>query len=82
MLHLVYIYLIDKIMKAARKRKIGLLLFSCVDSDIALQKALTSSGFLKHRGSIIMIKDLTDKERFSKPRKPLFIPTYISLGFP
>ncbi|MHA2390856.1 MAG: GNAT family N-acetyltransferase [Promethearchaeota archaeon] len=81
-LYLGYKYLIDKVMKAATRRFFGVLMFEGTKNNYDLNKALKGMNFLKIQESVIMIKELKNHVKFPKIRKPLFVPTYVSLGFP
>lgn len=81
-LHYGYIYLIDKIMKAANRRFLGLLL--CVTSSIDhdLIKSLKAMKFIKFKAASVMLRGFKNKFNNFKPTKPLFIPTYVSFSLP
>jgi len=75
-------YLIDKIMKAAISRNLGILLYYGDFKDHFLSRGFSKLGFLKLKGSVFMVKILEKKNNSMKMRKPIFIPTYSSLGYP
>ncbi len=81
-LHFGYIYLIDKILKAAAMRKIGGMYFMVDSSYINFHRALKSLGFIKFKGGAVMIKIMKEGLEIPKFKKPLFIPTYVSTGVP
>lgn len=81
-LHLGYIYLNDKIIKAATRRKIGILTHLVTFNDYNLQGALRNMNYLKLKGETVMMKTLKENVRISKFKKPLFLPTYVSIGVP
>jgi GNAT superfamily N-acetyltransferase len=77
-----YKYLIDKILKAATKRYISFVLYPSNEDDIDVINALKTMKFLKFSSAMIMIKSLKEDFKKLNAKKPLFLPTYISLGFP
>jgi len=77
-----YIYLIDKIIKAATRRSIGVLIFKSTSKDKDLNQAFKGLNFLTIRDSVIMVKELKSNLKFPQIKAPLYIPTYVSLGFP
>ena len=81
-LHLGYIYLNDKIIKAATRRKIGILNHLVTFNDYDLLRALRNMNYLKLRGETVMMKTLKENIRISKFKKPLFLPSYVSIGVP
>lgn len=81
-LYLGYKYLIDKVLKVATRRFLGVLMFEGTKNDYILNKALRGMHFLHIQNSVIMIKELKDGVKFPKITKPLFIPSYVTLGFP
>ena len=81
-LHLGYKYLIDKILRAATQRSLGLLIYHSTVNDTDLNRAFTELGFLKIKGEVIMINELRENLMFPKITKPLYIPTHTSTGFP
>jgi len=81
-LHFGYIFLIDKILKAAARRNIGVLVNNSCYSDIGLNKALKSMAFLKFGSGTIMMNKLNEEIKSLKPKKPIHLPTYVSFGTP
>jgi ribosomal protein S18 acetylase RimI-like enzyme len=81
-LHLGYIYLIDRIMKAATRRFIGVLLYQSDSKNKRLHKALTRMNFPKFPGEVIMLKIMKDNIKILNVTKPFYLPTYVSRGFP
>ncbi|MFW9866673.1 MAG: GNAT family N-acetyltransferase [Candidatus Thorarchaeota archaeon] len=81
-LYLGYTYLIDKIMRATTRRHLGVLLFKTTLGDTDLIEALRRSSFLKIQDTGAMVKELKNDVKFHDIKKPLFIPTYVTLGFP
>ncbi|MFX1494693.1 MAG: GNAT family N-acetyltransferase [Promethearchaeota archaeon] len=77
-----YLYLIDKLLKAANRRPVGLLLIELSSKDHILRKCLKAYNFFKFQEHSIMILKLKNELKISKPEKNLFVPTYLSLGFP
>lgn len=81
-LHLGYIYLIDKILKAATRRFIGVLIYKCDITDNDLLKGFNSMNFLKFKGEILMIKVLKKHVKIPQFIKPFFLPTSLTLSVP
>jgi len=77
-----YLYLIDKILKAANRRFVGLLLFDVSSKNYILRRCLKAYNFFKFHDSTIMMLKLKDELKILKPEKNLFVPTYLSIGFP
>ncbi|MFX1497395.1 MAG: GNAT family N-acetyltransferase [Promethearchaeota archaeon] len=75
-------YLIDKILKAATYRSVGLLLINPNSDNFLLKKSLKEYNFFKFQDLSLMILKLKTNLALSKPKKFFFIPTYLSLGFP
>lgn len=81
-LHFGYIYLVDKLMKAATRRSIGAL-FLMIDSRAhGLANGLRAMGFAKFLGGASMIKVMKEGVTLPIEKKPLFVPTYVSTGVP
>jgi len=76
------VILIDKLLKAATRRYIGVLLYNSCYSDIDLIKALKSMAFLKFGSGTIMMKKLNEEIKSLKPKKPIHLPTYITFSTP
>ncbi|MFX1417587.1 MAG: GNAT family N-acetyltransferase [Promethearchaeota archaeon] len=81
-LYLGYIYLIDKIIKAATRRYLGVLLFESSLNADDLNRAFKGMFFFRIQNDVIMIKELKKNLKFPKRKKPFFLPTYVSLGIP
>ncbi|MHA1915616.1 MAG: GNAT family N-acetyltransferase [Promethearchaeota archaeon] len=81
-LHLGYIYLIDKIIKAASKKFIGVLIYTSPQKAKRLIKGFQGMNFFKIQNDVVMVKELKPNIKFPQIDKPLYIPTYISLGVP
>ena len=81
-LHSGYIYLIDKILKAATYRFISVLLYNSASRDHDLHLGLKAFHFLKVRDDVLMMKVLKKHLKIPHFKKPFFIPTYVSLGVP
>ena len=81
-LYLGYVYLVDKVMKAATKRNIGGFFLMIDSQNLSLQKALRTMGFLKFKGGAVMVKSFNKKLDLTKIKKPIFVPTYVSTGIP
>lgn len=74
-------YLVDKIMKAAVQRNIGILIYKGDGSDKAVENSFKLLNFRVIEGSVLMIKPFTQVD-IQQNRIPWFIPTYVSMGFP
>lgn len=81
-LYFTHNYLIDKLLKAATYRSVGLLLVNPNTDNFLLKKCLKEFDFLKFQDLSLMILKLKPNLTLSKPKKFFFIPTYLSLGFP
>ena len=81
-LHFGYIFLIDKLLKAATRRYIGVLVSNSCYSDVDLTKALKSMAFLKFGSGTIMMNKLNEEIKSLKPKKPIYLPTYITFSTP
>ncbi|MFX0017526.1 MAG: GNAT family N-acetyltransferase [Promethearchaeota archaeon] len=77
-----YLYIVDKLLKAASRRFLGLLLIEVSSKNYILTRCLKAYNFFKLQEHSIMILKLKDELKISKPEKSLFVPTYLSLGFP
>jgi GNAT superfamily N-acetyltransferase len=75
-----YIYLIDKIVRAATHRYLGVLLYTSSLNANHLNQAFKGMGFFKIQNDVVMIKELKENLKFPKLKKPLFIPSYLALG--
>ena len=81
-LDLGYIYLIDKILKAATHRWVGTLIYKSTLQDKIINKAFKHMNFLRLKDDVIMIKELKPNLKFPQIKKPLFISTSLNLGVP
>ena len=81
-LRLGYIYLIDKILKAATKRFLGILIYKSSFKDFDLHRGFKAINFLKIQDDVLMIKKLKNNLKLPILEKPIFVPPYVSLGFP
>jgi ribosomal protein S18 acetylase RimI-like enzyme len=81
-LYLGYKYLIDKINQAARERNIGGIFYNGSDRDYDLIRSFTFSSFLNFKAGMVMIKELKRNIKWLESSRPIYIPTYVSLGFP
>ncbi|UCC20621.1 MAG: GNAT family N-acetyltransferase [Promethearchaeota archaeon] len=77
-----YIYLIDKIIKAATRRHLAVLVYESSLKAGYLNRAFKGMQFLRIQNDVVMIKELKTNLKFPKCKKPLYLPTYISLGVP
>jgi ribosomal protein S18 acetylase RimI-like enzyme len=75
-----YMYLIDKIIRAANHRSLGVLLYASSLNAKYLNQAFKAMSFFKIQNDVIMVKELKHDIKFPKLKKPLFIPTYLALG--
>ncbi|MCK4780796.1 MAG: GNAT family N-acetyltransferase, partial [Candidatus Lokiarchaeota archaeon] len=75
--HLAYVYLIDRIMKAATHRSISLLLYISSIKDYTLNKAFKGMNFLRFKSDVVMLKVLKENLKIPQIKKPLFLPTYL-----
>ena len=69
-------------MKAATRRPVGALIYRSTLKDKELNQAFKGMNFFRIQDDVIMIKELKPNLKFPQIKKPLFIPTYISLGVP
>jgi len=81
-LHLGYILVIDRLLKAAIRRFIGVLLYQSDSKNKRIHKALTRMNFPKFPGEVIMIKQMKQNIKIIDVKKPIYLPTYVSRGFP
>lgn len=79
---LAFSYLLDKIMKAAIHKKLGILIYSGDSSNHILNNNFLKLGFLKLKGSVFMIKEFNESIDYTKLKKPLYLPTYLTSGHP
>ena len=77
-----YIYLLDKIMKAATRRSLAVLMYVSPLKDKDLNRAFNGMNFLKIKANVTMIKELKANLKFPQIKLPLFVGTYVTLGFP
>ena len=77
-LHFGYIYLIDKLLKAATQRSISALFFQAPRKAIDLLKGFRGMNLFMLTSGVTMIKSMKDSLEIPKPLKPLFTPTYVS----
>ena len=75
-------YLIDKVMKAAARRYLGSIIIQSSSKNNDLNCALRKLFFLKMLDESMMIKYINKKDKIPKSLKPLFLPTYITIGYP
>ena len=79
-IYFAYIYLIDKIIEAAMQRHLGALLYTSSLNADYLNKAFKGMSFFRIQNDVVMVKELKKNLKFPKLKKPLFIPTYLTLG--
>ncbi len=76
-------YLFEKILRAAIQRKLGIVLYYGDSNDNNLRNSIRKLCFLIIKGSVLMVKIINPQLSLAKiKKKPIFIPTYISVGFP
>ncbi len=81
-LHLGYIYLFDKLLKAAVYRSQGLLLYTCSKRNLELRRAVKNIGLIQFPAQVVMMKSLKPNLLIPKFKNPFFCPTHLSIGFP
>ncbi|MFW9969675.1 MAG: GNAT family N-acetyltransferase [Candidatus Odinarchaeota archaeon] len=77
-----YIYLIDKIIKAATRRYLGALLYASSLKANTLNQAFKGMRFFRIQNDVIMVKELKKNLKFPNLKKPLYVPTSLTLGVP
>ncbi len=75
-----YMYLLDKIIRAANHRYLGVLLYTSSLRAKYLNQAFKGMSFFKFQNDVIMVKELKKNLKFPKLKKPLFVPSYLALG--
>jgi len=81
-LHFGYIYLLDKIVKAADKRKIGGLFVQAPGRFNEMYRGFRGMNFFMFKGGVTMIRPMKKDIKIPKLKKPLFVPTYVNKGIP
>ncbi|TFF98613.1 MAG: GNAT family N-acetyltransferase [Promethearchaeota archaeon] len=74
-------YLIDKVMKAAILRNIGVLLYEGDSRDEDIKKGFQLLNFRIINSGVLMMKQFNNVD-IRQNKTPWFVPTYVSLGFP
>jgi len=77
-----YLYLIDKLQKAAIKKRMSVVFYLSSSQDRDLHKAFKGFNFLSFKGGTVMIKKMKDNIHIPPLKKALYIPTYVSFGAP
>jgi len=77
-----YIYLLDKIIKAATQRFTAVLMYLSPLKDKDLNTAFKNMNFLRIKSNVTMIKEMKVNLKFPQVNAPLFVPTYVTWGFP
>jgi len=77
-----YIYLIDKILKAATRRFLGIIIYASASKDHDLHRGLKAFNFLKFENVVLMMKVLKENTKQPKFKKPIFISPSVSIGVP
>jgi len=76
-------YLVEKILRAAIGRKLGIALYYGDSKDSMLKNSFQKLCFLIIKGAVLMVKFFNPQLSLEKlKKKPFFIPTYVSIGFP
>ncbi len=75
-LHLGYIYLLDKLLKATTQKHLGGMFFHCPNTDYDLRRGLRGLNFFMFNGGAIMIKSIKENIKIPRPQKPFFVATY------
>ncbi len=81
-LQLGYIYLIDKILKAATRRFLSVILYNSASKDYDLNQGFRAFRFLKVQDQILMMKVLNETLKIPQFKKAFFIHTNLSIGVP
>ncbi|MFX1315931.1 MAG: hypothetical protein ACFE9T_08715, partial [Promethearchaeota archaeon] len=77
-----YIYLIDKILKAATRRFLGVIIYSSSSKDFDLHRGFRAMNFLKLQNEVIMIRIMKKNIKIPEIRKPIFILPHVAYGVP
>ncbi len=77
-----YAYLIDKVLKAATQRFIGILIHLSPSNYNNLHTGFKKMNFLNLKGGAIMIKIIKPSLEFPRFTKPIYMPAHSSLGLP
>lgn len=81
-LHLGYIYLLDRILKAISQRKGSLMFYQAPEKIKPLHWAFNSLLFVKVMGAAVMIRKMKNNVAWPNPKKPIYLPTSVSTGVP
>ncbi len=81
-IYLGYTYLIDKILKAATQRFLGIIIYESTSKDHDLHRGFKSMNFLKLGNDVLMMKVLNENTKQPKFKKPSFISPSVSIGVP
>jgi len=77
-----YIYLLDRLLKAATRRFTSAIILFASSFDHSLHQALRAMKFFSFNGASVMMKILKKDLKIKKLTKPLYIPTHVSLSIP
>jgi GNAT superfamily N-acetyltransferase len=77
-----YCYLIDKLLNAASKRTVGVLILFTSSFENNLYYALRKMNLINFKGASIMIKKLKKNIAIGRLAKPLYVPTHVSFSLP
>ena len=77
-----YATILDKLLKVATRRYMGILMFPSSDKDNDLHEAFSGMGFLKGKGGTLMIKPIKENIKIPQSKKPIQAPTHSTIGFP
>ncbi len=81
-LHFGYIYLIDKVIKAATQRFIGIIISRSDYQNEALMNGFKGLNFFTFKNDMVMIKKIKEDIKFPKLKRPFYIPTSLTLSIP
>lgn len=74
--------ILDKLLKAATRRSMGLLMFPSSAKDNDLHEAFKGMGFLGGKGPVLMMKPIKENLEIPESKKPIQAPTHSTIGYP
>ena len=74
--------ILDKVLKAATRRSMGILMFPSSVKDHDLHEAFKGMGFLGGKGGVLMMKPIKENVEIPESKKPIQAPTHSTIGFP
>lgn len=77
-----YTSILDKVLKVATRRHLGVLMFLSSSKDKDLHEAFRGMSFFKLKGGVLMIKPIKGNVMIPKLKKPIQEPTHSSIGYP